>query len=388
LAIATALIVIGFPGPAGSVSFARGSPSAASTKSEVVSSGDVTAVLSYVEKQGKYSELRIKVTRAGVIVRDEAVPCGPPPSFRCSGPAGAKPEPSPLNAGSGKSIGLRNIDDDPDPEVLADFFTGGANCCVFSVIYDFAGASGYTRIVWPWGGTGYRLKDLGGTQVPEFASFDYRFADVFCAHACSDYPVQIWRFRGGRLRNVTGSFPAAVANGARAHWRLFLRMRKRPGQDVKGILAAYMAEEYLLGLDKQGWRRLRRARRAGYLNRGFPPHGSAYLKKLRRFLRRTGYGRPSKSANARATKSHPCGRIDVTYPHGWGGASAIGIRATNLSCSKALKIVFGCLNGELRHGWRGRAVDDRSVYRSHVLLTSGRRRITYHEAGGGGSCSG
>jgi hypothetical protein len=302
LAIATALIVIGVAGLASSVSFARGSPSAASAKSEAVSSGDVTAVLSYLEKQGTYSELRIKITRAGVIVRDEAVPCGPPPEFRCKGPAGAKPEPSPLNGGSGKSIRLQSVDDDSDPEVLADFFTGGANCCVFSVLYDFAGASGYTRIVWPWGGVGYRLKDLGGTQVPEFSSFDYRFADVFCGHACSGYPVRIWQFRDGRPENVTRDFPAVVANRARAHWRLYLRTRRRPAEDVKGILAAYMAEDYLLGLDKQGWRRLRRARRAGYLDRGFPPHGSAYLEKLRRFLRRTGYVRPSTSANAQATK--------------------------------------------------------------------------------------
>jgi hypothetical protein len=278
-----ALVVAGWMFPA------RGSSVSARAKSETVSSGDVTAVLSYLEKQDAYRDLRIKITRAGVIARDDAVPCGPSPSFQCVGPGGSKPEPSPLNGGSKKSISLQSIDDDPDPEVLADFFTGGASCCVFSVLYDFSGTSGYSRSLRLWGEAGYRLKDLGGSQSPEFSSSDYRFSDAFCAHACSVEPIQIWQFRAGAFTDVTRSFPAVVRRQARRHWRLYLRLRNRRGADVKGILAAYLAEEYLSGAQKQGRRRLRRARRLGYLDRGAPPHGSAYLNKLRRFLRRTGY---------------------------------------------------------------------------------------------------
>ena len=61
--------------------------------------------------------------------------------------------------------------------------------------------------------------------------------------------------------------------------------------DVRGILAAWLADEYLLGRGAAGWRVLERAERHGELGRkpdGWAT-GRAYLRKLRAFLRRTGY---------------------------------------------------------------------------------------------------
>jgi hypothetical protein len=87
---------------------------------------------------------------------------------------------------------------------------------------------------------------------------------------------------------------------------------------------------------------------------------------------------------ASASTSHACGRIDINYPHGAGGASAIKIRAVKIGCPRARPIVRACMRGHLTRGWHVRTVADRTVYREHVLLTSGKRRITYHPAGGGG----
>jgi hypothetical protein len=87
-----------------------------------------------------------------------------------------------------------------------------------------------------------------------------------------------------------------------------------------------------------------------------------------------------------STPVHKCGRIDINYPKGGGGASAIGIRAKGLACRPARRIVRACMKGTVRSGWTARTVSDHSVYRVHVSLVSGQRSIRYHPAGGGG-CS-
>jgi len=81
--------------------------------------------------------------------------------------------------------------------------------------------------------------------------------------------------------------------------------------------------------------------------------------------------------------SRACGRIDIDYPHGRGGASAIGIRA-NFRCNRARPLVAACLDGKRPRGWRVRFVRDDSAYGGHVLMRKQGRRVRYHPAGGGG----
>jgi hypothetical protein len=87
---------------------------------------------------------------------------------------------------------------------------------------------------------------------------------------------------------------------------------------------------------------------------------------------------PTASAQSRA-----CGRIDIDYPSGRGGASAIGIRA-NFRCNRARPIVAACLDGQRARGWSVRFVRDNSAFGGHILMRSRKRRITYRPAGGGG----
>jgi hypothetical protein len=87
---------------------------------------------------------------------------------------------------------------------------------------------------------------------------------------------------------------------------------------------------------------------------------------------------PSASAQSRA-----CGRIDIDYPHGRGGASALNIRA-NFRCNRARPIVAACLDGQRARGWSVRFVRDDTRFGGHVLMRKATRRITYHPAGGGG----
>jgi hypothetical protein len=73
-----------------------------------------------------------------------------------------------------------------------------------------------------------------------------------------------------------------------------------------------------------------------------------------------------------------CGRIDISYPNGEGGSSAVGIVATGLGCGEARDVTRACQRGSLTPGWNaGRRGGG-------ILMTSGARRITFRLAGGGG----
>lgn len=65
---------------------------------------------------------------------------------------------------------------------------------------------------------------------------------------------------------------------------------------MRGILPAYLADEYLLGRGAAGCRVLRAAERGGYLvdylgilSSVQKPSPAAYLEQVRKFLRRLGY---------------------------------------------------------------------------------------------------
>jgi hypothetical protein len=77
-----------------------------------------------------------------------------------------------------------------------------------------------------------------------------------------------------------------------------------------------------------------------------------------------------------------CGRIDINYPNGEGGSSAVGIVATGLGCGEARAVTRACQRGNLTPGWNARQRG------SGILMTSGGRRITFRLAGGGGCLPG
>lgn len=249
---------------------------------ETAQLGEVRAELSYDREDLEYRDVRLKVTRAGRTLVDE--PVAPP----CAGcpvrPAGQPPDTS--------SIAVRRLDGGPEPEVILDLYTGGAYCCVYSVILRYDAATDrYARVRRNWGSAGYRLRNLGGGSRPEFDSRDARFDSAFTARAVSLQPPRVFRFQGGRLVDVTRRFRALVAADARSAGRL-LRRLQRDRIDPRGALAAYVADKHLLGQGRAGWRVAYRALRRGHLDRyalAGQPTGRAFLRDLRRALRRWGY---------------------------------------------------------------------------------------------------
>jgi len=200
--------------------------------------------------------------------------------------------------GDTSSFAVRDLDGDGEPEVVVELNWNGAHCCTWSRVYRYVRSRRtYVPAVHFWGDDGAtpKILDLNGDGRPEFSSRDDRFAYAFEAYAFSAFPIQIWSYRDGHFRNFTRRFPAAIRGDARRLWRLYLHYRRKKDETIRGILPAWAAEEYLLGRGAVVWPALERAAREGYL--GCPKGGcffeprdpQTYIKRVRAFLRKTGY---------------------------------------------------------------------------------------------------
>jgi hypothetical protein len=248
--------------------------------------GDVAAQLTYDKKSDfEYADMRIKITRGGATLLDALVP---EPCDECpASPAG-------LGDPENPSLRLTDLNGDGEPEALVDLYTGGAHCCTYTQLYRFdAAANAYRRVKQAWGDYGYTLVDLDKDGKPELRSADWRFAGAFTAYAASGAPLQIWRFTGTRFQDATRSFRSLVKQDLRQWLRLYRRWRDdSETPEVRGFLAAYAANKYVLGQSDSAFDLINAAYRRGDLNPPAEfggPRGKRYISELRKFLRRTGY---------------------------------------------------------------------------------------------------
>ncbi|BCL37003.1 hypothetical protein [Nostoc sp. MS1] len=234
-------------------------------------SGNVKAEITFDKPQEyQYKNVRLRIVRAGKTVLDKTLPQ-------------ESEYDRPIGGLFSEKIPVMDLDGDKEPEIIADFFTGGAHCCTYSLIYRYDRISGqYKQIRHDWGNGAYKLEDLNRDRIPEFNSRDDRFAAAFTAYAASAYPLQIWQYRQGKMTDVTRRYPKLIANHASQLWKDYNDI-KRQGDDGKGFLAAYLADQYLLGQGQEGWRRVQQA----YTKRD----RSQYFVELRKFLREAGYYR-------------------------------------------------------------------------------------------------
>lgn len=248
--------------------------------------GDVAAQLTY-DKQSdfEYADVRIKITRGGAVLLDTLVPA---PCRECpTSPAG-------LGDSENPSLRLTDLDANGEPEALVDLYTGGAHCCSYTQIWSYNPATNrYRRTKGSWGDYGYTLRDIDGDGTLEVDSRDFRFAAAFTAYAASGAPPLVYRFRDGRLTDVTRRYRSLIKANLRDYLRLYKQYRNDDDvPDVRGFLAAYVADKYLLGQGETAFDLVYAAYRRGEL-RGLPgdssPSGKRYISALRTFLRKTGY---------------------------------------------------------------------------------------------------
>ncbi|HEX8052829.1 MAG TPA: hypothetical protein VF517_07540 [Thermoleophilaceae bacterium] len=248
--------------------------------------GEVAAQLTY-DKQDEfqYSNVRIKITRGGAVLLDAAVPA---PCDECptSPQGGGDPEIP--------SLVVRDLNGDGEPEALVDLYTGGAHCCSYTQIYGYhAATNAYRRVKATWGDFGYQLTDLNKDGKPEFRSSDFRFAGAFTAYAASGAPPMILNYTGGKLVNNTRKFRREIKKNLKQYVALYKEIRKDPDvPDVRGFLAAYVADKYLLGQGDTAFDLVYAALRRGELKAlegDTSPAGKKYISALRKYLRKWGY---------------------------------------------------------------------------------------------------
>lgn len=248
---------------------------ATSVQAEVMTgqSGNVRAEISYEQPQEyQYKNVQIKIVRTGKTVLEQKLP----QDSEYDRPIGAL-----LDKNDQNKLPVLDLDGDKEPEVVADFFTGGAHCCTYSLIYRYdSKANQYKKVRQEWGNGGYRFKDLDRDGLPEFESRDDRFAYAFTSYATSGYPLQIWQYRQGKMIDVTRRYPKLIYAHAFGLWQTFLSARNEV-DNGKGFLSAYLADKYMLGQGEDGWQKVKQAYKGSDRNQ--------YFAELRKFLRETGY---------------------------------------------------------------------------------------------------
>jgi hypothetical protein len=107
--------------------------------------------------------------------------------------------------------------------------------------------------------------------------------------------MQVWTLDpAGRFVNVTRRRLDLVAGNASRLWKAYLKDKAMKGTDVRGVLGAWCADQYLLGRSAACEAELRKALKQGLLRIGvhdgtFGPRDAAYIKELKRDLAAWGY---------------------------------------------------------------------------------------------------
>jgi virginiamycin B lyase len=237
--------------------------------------GAITATLAFQRYEADVlGDLQIHITRRGQEVFSEAVPGIDGGEARMSS----------------KDFTVRDLDGDGEPEVILTVNWSGTQCCVWSRIYGYDRKRGtYTvrRPFWGYYAATPKLRDLDGDRRIELVSLDDRFSRQFAWSLVR--PIRIWSFHRGRLRDVTRRYPALIRKDAAELWRLYLRERK---SFARGVLPAWVADQYLLGRQAQADRVLQQAYARGEFERadGYKPRRARdFFGAVKAFLRSHGY---------------------------------------------------------------------------------------------------
>ncbi len=261
-----------------------GAPPAAGAESVTKGAGSVSATLSWQKGEfGLVSRPRLQVARAGVVVTDTSV------ASACR--SCALVEDRTIDGEPFSIMHVADLDADGEPEVLFDVHSGGAHCCVTTRFFTYRPERNtYARAPSQyWGNAHYEVVDLDADGRLELSGADDSFAGAFSAYAGSAFPPRIIRYTRnpatGRsaLTNVTRRFPQVIRAEAARLLRKIRRAQPDPDSfQTQGLLAAYVAEQYLLNRGSVGKAELARARRRGLTAPGFQT-------RLLRFLKQTGY---------------------------------------------------------------------------------------------------
>ena len=257
--------------------------------SVTVSSGPVTATLSAIgaASENTFTDatgLRLRIVRDDAIAFDGPLrPC----RFGCA--------PEDPSGGRFVELKLTDLDGDGEAEILVDRSDGFTPCCTLETAImrrDPAGGA-YRELDRRWGES-YRVAQLGGDRHAALVTGDLRFYERFAPRfAGFQLPLKILQLRPAGLVDVTRRHRAVVRRHTASLARLLrstdaIADGRRPGNRtiahaaLRPQLAAYAAEERLLGRRGVGDRRLAQEVRRHRVS-------ITFRHALLRFLTRAGY---------------------------------------------------------------------------------------------------
>jgi hypothetical protein len=258
-------------------------PAGADTQS--ASARHVVATFSFRGSDASTKDLRLIIRVDGVERYDEPVVASLCASM-CS----------PDIYGAGRPVvHVVNLGPGNHRDVVLDLFSGGAHCCTIELVFAYDERTGtYRKFERDFGDPSAQLIDLapGGRYL--FVSADDTFAYRFTDFAASGLPIEIMEFAHHRFIDVTRRFPDLVARDARTWRRAFAAQSSQHYSDSVGVVAAWAADEDLLGHEELVKHFLAIQSAAGHLNNGLgnlEPSGHAFVVALDRFLTMRGYAR-------------------------------------------------------------------------------------------------
>ncbi len=213
---------------------------------------------------------RIVVTDGGRTLIDEAVRPAPPIA------AGARPQttvvldgigapPAVATSPTSQPLCLAQFPGNDRPTVLVGLYSGGAHCCTdvrfLGIPATAANVTGQDDQV---GDPGAHVLVVNGhaTIVTADDAFAYRFTD----YAASGLPVLVQQITGSTVADVTRRYPGLVRSDASMWWKAF---EANPG-DPLGSLAAWTADECILGNEATAFTTLDQLERQGRLHMTLP----------------------------------------------------------------------------------------------------------------------
>jgi hypothetical protein len=138
--------------------------------------------------------------------------------------------------------------------------------------------AGYTPTDVDWRDEGYVLEDGNGDGRQELVGHDPRFAGFFTAFAASAPPLLVLAVQQGKFVDVTRQFPKQLSADAASLRKDLRRVQKRRGYDVRGLLAAYVADLYNLGQGAKARTEIASQRKAHRITAKFGRHLLRQLK--------------------------------------------------------------------------------------------------------------
>jgi hypothetical protein len=259
------------------------SSSLAGATTQGASLGDVSATFTYHGTTPLSQHPQLEIRLRGKVVYDQAVS-----SKWC----GTECEPNVI-ARARTVVHVVRLQANGSPSVVLDLYSGGAHCCAVEQVYSISPrTSTVEKAEHDFGDPGVRLVALGAGGSVDFLSANDFFAYEFTDYGASGEPIEILSFSHNAFRNVTRSYPQLIAKDASQWMNAFRAQASTHYEDSVGVVAAWAADEDMLGHSGAVAQFLAVQAKAGHLHSALSPvtpSGQKFVSALQKFLHKQGY---------------------------------------------------------------------------------------------------